>query len=112
LPTLAEGWGFPVAESLSYGKVCIASNVDSVREVGGDLVCYADPHALKNVYHLVKTFIVDADERKRWENCIRWGYRRRTWETTVNSLLARFGCHSAGNLEPLSRENRRPKLIV
>ncbi|MDO9277487.1 MAG: glycosyltransferase family 1 protein [Polaromonas sp.] len=42
-PSLYEGWGLPVAESLAAGKCCLASNVASIPEVGGDLVDYVDP---------------------------------------------------------------------
>ena len=42
-PSLYEGWGLPVAESLAAGKCCLASGVASIPEVGGDLVDYVDP---------------------------------------------------------------------
>ena len=42
-PSLYEGWGLPVAESLATGKCCLASGVASIPEVGGDLVDYVDP---------------------------------------------------------------------
>ena len=42
-PSLYEGWGLPVAESLAWGKFCLASNVASLPEVGGDLIEYLDP---------------------------------------------------------------------
>jgi glycosyltransferase involved in cell wall biosynthesis len=42
-PSLYEGWGLPVAESLAAGKCCLASSVASIPEVGGDLVEYVDP---------------------------------------------------------------------
>ncbi len=29
-PSLYEGWGLPVTESLGYGKVCIASSSTSI----------------------------------------------------------------------------------
>ena len=87
-PTLAEGWGFPVAESLSFGKVCIASDVDSVREVGGELAYYVDPRNPESIYDAARKFILDGEERKRWEDRIRSGHQPRKWETTVETLLA------------------------
>ena len=35
-PSLAEGWGMPIGESLWFGKPCVASNTTSMPEVGGD----------------------------------------------------------------------------
>lgn len=43
-PSLAEGWGLPIGESLWFGKPCVASNATSMPEVGGTLCFYGDPH--------------------------------------------------------------------
>ncbi len=48
-PSFYEGWGLPVAESLAYGKVCIASHATSIPEIS-DLPEFIDPF---NVYELV-----------------------------------------------------------
>ena len=42
-PSHYEGWGLPVAESLAFGKFCLASTAPSLQEVGGALVEYLDP---------------------------------------------------------------------
>jgi glycosyltransferase involved in cell wall biosynthesis len=42
-PSLAEGYGLPVAESLQYGKLCISSSLAPVRERTGDLAWYFRP---------------------------------------------------------------------
>jgi glycosyltransferase involved in cell wall biosynthesis len=42
-PSLYEGWGLPVAESLAAGKYCLASNAASIPEVGGELLDYLEP---------------------------------------------------------------------
>lgn len=42
--SLAEGWGLPVGESLWFGKPCLASDSPAIREAGGALCLYADPH--------------------------------------------------------------------
>ena len=36
-PSLAEGWGLPIGESLWFGKPCVASDATSMPEVGGPL---------------------------------------------------------------------------
>ena len=41
-PSLVEGWGLPVGESIAAGKVCIASNAASIPEVGGEFAVYID----------------------------------------------------------------------
>ena len=42
-PSLYEGWGLPICESLMYGKNIICSNTSSMREIGEDLCHYFDP---------------------------------------------------------------------
>jgi glycosyltransferase involved in cell wall biosynthesis len=42
-PSLYEGWGLPVAESLRHGKVCIASDGGSLPEVAPGIVDYVNP---------------------------------------------------------------------
>lgn len=42
-PSLYEGWGLPIAESLGYGKPCIASNASSMPEVAQGLATLLDP---------------------------------------------------------------------
>ncbi len=42
-PSLFEGFGLPVLESLSAGTPCVASWSSSIPEVGGDVCTYFDP---------------------------------------------------------------------
>lgn len=48
-PSLVEGWGLPVGESLAHGKLCVASNSSAIPEVGGDFVVYVDPLTQQSV---------------------------------------------------------------
>jgi glycosyltransferase involved in cell wall biosynthesis len=40
VPSAAEGFGLPVAEALACGSVVLASDLPSLREVGGDAAVY------------------------------------------------------------------------
>lgn len=42
-PSIAEGFGLPVAEAMSYGLAVASSRTTSLPEVGGDAVIYFDP---------------------------------------------------------------------
>lgn len=43
-PSLYEGWGLPVSESLALGKFCLASDAASIPEAGEDFAEYIDPY--------------------------------------------------------------------
>ncbi len=86
-PSLAEGWGFPVAESLSFGKVCVSSEIDSIREVGGDLVSYVAANDFRSAYKLIKGLIVNPAERARLESLIASRYQPTQWATAANVIL-------------------------
>lgn len=44
LPTLGEGFGLPLIEALDRGVAIAASDIPVLREVGGDLPYWFDPH--------------------------------------------------------------------
>jgi glycosyltransferase involved in cell wall biosynthesis len=43
LPSFAEGYGLPLVEALSLGVPAIVSNIDTLKEVGGDIPEYVSP---------------------------------------------------------------------
>lgn len=58
-PSLHEGWGLPVGESLWHGRPCITSNRSSMPEVGGSLCDYVDPTSVDNIAEAVERFALD-----------------------------------------------------
>lgn len=54
-PTFVEGWGMPLAESLSLGVGAVCSDIDVFKECGQNLATYIDPLDAKSWYdELVK----------------------------------------------------------
>ena len=55
-PSLYEGWGLPVAESLRYGKFCLSSNAGSLPEIAPELVELLDPMDFKGWYEALQSY--------------------------------------------------------
>lgn len=87
-PSLVEGWGLPIAESLEHGKPCVASNRTSMPEVGGDLVDYIDPEDDAAVTATIERVIFDDAYRNGRAARIRAEYRPRSWAECIEALIA------------------------
>lgn len=90
-PSLIEGWGIPVCESLALGTPVVTSNTSAMPEAGGDDARYFDP----NDVEAMATAIVDAVET--WVPA--WPGRRSaavarartfTWSRTAEGVLAAY----------------------
>lgn len=90
-PSLYEGWGLPVSESLAYGKFCIASNTSSLPEAGEGLTQHLDPldfaawHAAIVLLASSPTMLAEAEAR------IRAHYKPRTWAGSSQDLGRSIG---------------------
>lgn len=102
-PSFCEGWGLPVAESLFYGRHCIASDATSVPEVGGRFVQYHDPRDVDTAYRLIEKAIFDKSALCRWESLIRSDYRPAPWQGTADAIVAAvdgFAAKAATSVAP------------
>lgn len=85
-PSLSEGWGLPVAESLRRGKLCLSSGVSSMLEIGNGLVDYFLPYDAREClgkmqYHL-------AEDRYLEENIhIKKNYRATSWDYSYDQMV-------------------------
>ncbi|WP_156964122.1 glycosyltransferase [Muricoccus aerilatus] len=86
-PSLYEGWGLPVSESLRHGKICIASNVSSIPEVAPGLVELLDP--LDPAKWLARILFLASSRQARElrEATIAASYRHFSWAEASNNLL-------------------------
>lgn len=79
-PSLYEGWGLPVGEALSIGKVVLCSDRGSLPEVGGDLVRYIDPWHARAWADEILRMSTDAEWRGQLEHQVAYEYEPRTWQ--------------------------------
>jgi glycosyltransferase involved in cell wall biosynthesis len=110
-PSHYEGWGLPIAESLSFGKYCICSNTSSMPEIGGELVGQHDPSDGKTCRELVERALFDPAYRAGCERRIRRQYRRTSWTDCAGQfedlIEAHFGnvFHKGdGSADPSTRD--------
>ena len=90
-PSLVEGWGIPVTESLALGTPMITSSTSAMPEAGGDHARYFDPHDLDSM----ATAIADAIDNyvPQWpsmRNDAMASARKRTWTKTAEGVLAAY----------------------
>jgi glycosyltransferase involved in cell wall biosynthesis len=85
-PSLYEGWGLPVGESLWHGTPCITSNRSSMPEVGGALCDYVDPTSVDSIAEAVERFARDRDYRDARAAAIKRA-KLRTWTDFAESVL-------------------------
>lgn len=78
-PSLYEGWGLPVTESLSYGKVPLISNGSSLPEAGGDFAIQVDAQDVDALTGQLERLSFDSSARARLEARIASEFRPRQW---------------------------------
>ena len=88
-PSLFEGFGLPVLESLAAGTPCVASWSSSIPEVGGALCSYFDPFSAADMQRALREMLARrkaegpalaatraGPARRSSRGCRRW---RRSW---------------------------------
>lgn len=86
-PSLYEGFGLPIVESLALGKICISSNSSSMPEAGGIFADYADPYNATEWANKILSYLQNPDLLKRREEGIRLGYRAPKWSDTAEQTM-------------------------
>ena len=86
LPTLYEGWSLTLPESLYYGKLCICSDVEPLREVGKNFACYLNPQHPKEWADKIEYFINNKEKIKEFEDNIRKNWKSVSWEDAAKNI--------------------------
>ena len=104
-PSLLEGFGLPVAESLAYGKVCIASTATSIPEAGQGVAIGLDPHDADAWLDAVRRFSRDDAALAEQEARISRDFRPATWQDTVDDILGAIAA-----MDSVASKSQRPAL--
>jgi len=90
MPSLYEGFGLPILESMACGTPVITSNRSSLPEAAGDAGLLCDPYDIDSIADALTRLLTDTTQR---EGCIQRGFAhaaRHTWATGATTLLGVF----------------------
>ena len=76
LPSMYEGWGIPIAESLAYGVPSLASNVTSMVEIAPGITKHFNPYSTDDCLKAISDMISSIDIQKKRAKT----YRMYSWD--------------------------------
>lgn len=86
-PSTYEGWGLPITEALSAGKLVIAADNSSLPQAGGTFAVYTRTLDYEHLAEEVAHYAFDPDARAAKERVIREQYRPRSWEQIARQII-------------------------
>jgi len=90
-PSLYEGWGLPVTESLAFGKPCLVANNSSLPEAGGTLARYFDAEDTNDAYRAIRAILDDRPGLAAWQAELRRTFRPVPWTAAAALILETLG---------------------
>jgi glycosyltransferase involved in cell wall biosynthesis len=88
VPSLYEGFGLPLIEAMSRGKVVVAAPASSLPEVGGDAALYADPADPDAFAKALETALEDNAVRAKLTGAARARAAQFTWDRCTAGVVA------------------------
>lgn len=85
-PSLCEGWGLPIAESLMHGKTCLASGISSMLEIAPEYVDYFSPYDPRDCLEKITEYLTD-DKYLNSNQKIIQSYKPFTWNESYMNLV-------------------------
>ena len=90
-PSLYEGWGLPVTESLCHGKVPVVANNSSLPQAGGGFSVEFETGSVTAFVAALEQMMFDGAFRASKEQAIAQRFRARTWREVAADVERRVG---------------------
>jgi glycosyltransferase involved in cell wall biosynthesis len=85
-PSIYEGWGLPIAESLCYGKQCVASSKSSMIEIAPGLTRHAHPLLIEEWVTHIRELTENPELLAAEQARIAAEYKIATWDQSAHDL--------------------------
>ncbi|WP_292184118.1 glycosyltransferase [Mesorhizobium sp.] len=102
LASLYEGWSLTLPESLGYGKFCLVSDVEPLREVGGDLVDYVLPWDVMGWADKIRYHLDHPAQLKKRERAIKRSWKTYSWADCGRDVYAALQSNADGHFAKLA----------
>ena len=91
-----EGWGLPITESLSFGKLPVIPRHSGPLESGGEHAVFFESNSEPALFETVRSLLMDPDALLRREERIRASRPVRSWQAISDDIIAQVnGLRSA-----------------
>lgn len=87
MPSVYEGFGLPVLESMACGTPVVASGASSLPELGGSAARYLDPYDVEGMAEIIRDVWLDADLRVHMREQGLVQAARFSWERAAEETL-------------------------
>ncbi len=89
-PSLSEGFGLPILESMACGTPVLTSNTSAMKEIGGKAAYFVDPASEDSMYLGMTSLLKDEDLLKKMSvEGIKW-VENFSWDKCAQLLLGVF----------------------